>query len=200
MFSRVLFFLTLSLFGFAASAKDFQTFTGKLLANKVRVRAKPDLESPIIRQMSKNDLLLVVGTEGDFYAVEPMNDTKAYVFRSYVLDNIIEATRVNVRLEPHVDAPIIAQLQAGDKVQGQVCSMNHKWLEIAPPKGTRFYVSKEFIGRAGGPEHLAQMEKRRAQVEELLASAYLNAETECKKNYEEMNTNQATEQFQTILR
>jgi uncharacterized protein YgiM (DUF1202 family) len=184
----------------AKKAEAFKSFTGKLLANKVRIRAKADLESPIIRQMGKNELLLVVGEEGDFYAVEPLKDTKAYVFRSYVLDNVVEANRVNVRLEPHVDAPIIGQLQAGDKVNGTVCAMNHKWLEVAPPKGTKFYVAKEFVGQAGGPEHLANMEKRKSQVEELLSAAYMNAEAECKKEYEEMAPQHAIEQFQTILR
>ncbi len=185
----------------AGSAKmAFKPFTGKLLASKVRIRAKPDLDSPIIRQMSKNDLLLVVGEEGDFYAIEPLKDTKAYIFRSYVLDNVVEANRVNVRLEPHVDAPIIAQLQAGDRVDGTICSMNHKWLEIPPPKGTHFYVAKEFVSHAGGPEFLANMEKKKTQVEELLSSAYLNAETECKKEYEQMAPQQAIEQFQTIIR
>ncbi|EKE08532.1 MAG: hypothetical protein ACD_17C00117G0001 [uncultured bacterium] len=200
MFSRVLFFLTLSLFGFAASAKDFQSFTGRLTANKVRVRAKPDLESPIIRQMSKNDLLLVVGEEKEFYAVAPLKDTKAYVFRSYILDNVVEANRVNIRLEPHVDAPIIGQLQSGERIQGVPSSISNKWLEMTPPKNTRFYVSKEYVENAGGPDYLAAMDKRKSQVDNILSSAYTNAEAECKKNYEEMAPQHAIEQFQNIMR
>ncbi len=105
-----------------------------------------------------------------------------------------------MRLEPHNDAPIVGQLQAGEHVNGTVCPINHKWLEIAPPKGTHFFVSKEFVTQAGGPEYLANMEKRKAQVTDLLASAYLNAEAECKKSYEEMAPQHAIEQFQTILR
>jgi hypothetical protein len=215
MMSRVVPFLCIATLTYAApqaaapakpaapSAKkveNFKPFTGKLLAGKVRIRAKADLESPIIKQMNKNDLLLIVGEEGEFYAVEPLKDTKAYVFRSYVLDDVIEANRVNVRLEPHVDAPIIAQLQAGDKIKGTVCVMNHKWLEIAPPKGTRFFVAKEFVSQAGGPDLLANTEKRKAQLEQLITSAFLNAETECKKDYEEMAPQQVIEQFQTIMR
>ncbi|MBX7067369.1 MAG: hypothetical protein K1X28_09070 [Parachlamydiales bacterium] len=183
-----------------AAAPNFKPFTGKLVANKVRIRAKADLESPIIRQMNKNDLLLVVGDEGDFYAIEPMKDTKAYVFRSYILDNVVEANRVNIRLEPHVDAPIIGQLQAGEKVEGTVCSINPKWLEISPPKSVRFFIAKEFVSNAGGPEFLANMQKRKTQVEELLSSAFMNAEEECKKDYEEMAPQHAIEQFQKILR
>src|SRR3989338_2296594 len=179
--------------------KAFKPFTGKISANKVRIRIKPDLESHILRQVNKDDLLLIVGEEGEFYAVEPPKGTKAFIFRSYVLDDVVEANRVNIRIEPHVDAPIIGQLQLGDKVKGQVCALNNKWLEIPAPKQTLFYVSKEFITQAGGPEHLAIMEKRKTQVEELLNSAYLLAETECKKAYEEMVPQPVIDQFQAIL-
>lgn len=204
MFSRLLCLLCLSSLAFGAPVTKvqgtFKPFTGKLTANKVRIRAKADLDGPIIRQMNKNDLLLVVGETSDFYAVEPLKDTKAYVFRSYVLDNVVEANRVNVRLEPHIDAPIIGQLQSGERVEGHVCTMNHKWLEIKPPRGTRFFIAKEYIENAGGPEYLASMEKRKAQVEDLISSAYMNAEAECKKDYEEMAPQHAIEQFQNIMR
>lgn len=177
----------------------FKPFTGKVAANKVRLRVKPDLESHILRQINKNELLLIAGEEGDFYAVEPPKDTKAYVFRSYILDDRVEANRVNIRLEPHADAPIIGQLQAGQTIKGQICPMNHKWLEIPAPKSTRFYVSKEYVVHAGGPEFLASMEKRKAQVEEFLNAAFLSAEAECKKSFEEMSPQPVIDKFQTIL-
>lgn len=180
-------------------AESFKPFTGKVQANKVRVRSKPDLESHIIRQLAKGDLLLINGEEGEFWSVQPPKGTKAYVFRTYILDGVVEANRVNVRLEPHADAPIIAQLQAGDKVRGDVCAMNHKWLEIEPPVSAKFYISKEFVSQAGGPEYLAAMEKRSAQARELVSSAFLIAEAECKKPFEEMSILEATEKFQTVL-
>jgi len=177
-----------------------KAFTGKVLANKVRIRAKPDVDSRIIRQVNKNELLLVVGEEGDFWAVQPPKGTKAYVFRSYILDNVVEANRVNVRLEPHVDAPIIGQLQGGEKVQGEICAMNHKWLEIAPPSNANFYVSKEYVEKAGGPDYLSAMEKRKGEVADLLNSAFFLAEAECKKAYEEMSPQEPIEKFQTVIR
>lgn len=178
----------------------FSPFTGKVLANKVRIRSKPDVESRIVRQVNKNELLLVVGESGDFWAVQPPKGTKAYVFRSYILDNVVEGNRVNVRLEPHVDAPIIAQLKSGDKVQGEVCGMNHKWLEISPPSNAYFYVAKELIEKAGGADYLSAMEKRKNEVADLLNSAFFLAETESKKPYEEMSPQESIEKFQIILR
>lgn len=181
------------------TAKAFKPFTGKVTANKVRLRIKADLESHVLRQVNKNDLLLVVAEEGDFFAVEPSKETKAYIFRSYVLEDTVEANHVNVRLEPHADAPIIGQLQAGDKVHGQICPINHKWMEVSPPKGTRFYVSKEFIVPAGGPEYLAMTERRKAGAEELLNAAFMAAERECRKSYEEMSPQVPSARFQEVL-
>ena len=186
----------------AAAKKNeaFKPFTGKVTANKVRMRVKPDLEGHVLKQINKDELLLVVGEEGEFYAVEPPKGTKAYVFRSYILDDRIEASRVNVRLEPHADAPIVAQLQSGALVKGRVCPINQKWLEIPAPKGTAFYVSKEYVTQVGGPDFLVAMEQRKGRVEELLNSAFLIAETECKKSFEEMTPQLAIEKFQMIIR
>lgn len=180
--------------------ESFKPFTGRITANKVRIRAKADLDAPVVRQVGKDDLLLVLGEEGDFYAVQPPTGVKAYVFRSYVLDNVIEANRVNVRLEPNVDAPIIGQLQAGDRVLGEVCPLNHKWMSINPPPSSRFYVSKEYIAQAGGPDYLSTMDRRKNEVETLLSSAFLSAEGECQKNYEEMNPELASEQFHSVIK
>lgn len=184
----------------AKKSETFKSFTGKIIANKVRIRAKADIESRIVRMVNKNELLSIVGETGDFWAVQPPKGTKAYVFRSYILDNVVEANRVNVRLEPHVDAPIIAQLQANDKVQGDVCPMNHKWFEITPPANARFFVSKEFVQNVGGPDYLSTMEKRKTEVDELLSSAFFLAEAECKKTFNEMSIQESIEKFQNVIR
>ena len=184
----------------AEHAAAFRPFTGKVASNKVRLRVKPDLESHIVRQVNKQDLLLIIGEEGEFYAVQPPKGSRAYVFRSYILDNVAEADRINIRLEPHVDAPIIGQLRAGESVAGTPCAINSKWLEIDPPANTRFYISKDFIVQAGGPELLSQMEHRKSQVDTLLSAALCLAEAECKKPFEEMSIEGAMDQLQLIVR
>jgi len=182
------------------TAKAFKPFTGKITANKVRMRVKPELDSHIVRQMHKDDLLLVVAEEGEFYVVAPPKEIKAYVFRSYILDETVEANHVNIRLEPHAEAPIIGMLDAGAKVQSQICPINHKWAEIGMPEGVRFYVSKEFLVSAGGADYLVTMEKRKAQAHDLLNSACLMAASECKKSYEDMSIFGVTEQLQSLVR
>lgn len=183
----------------ASKEKTFKPFTGKILGYKVRLRTGPDLESHIIAQLNKNDLLLVVGEENDFWKVKPSSNTKAYVFRSYILDDQVEANRVNIRLSPNTDSPVIGQLQKGEKVNGEISKQDHKWLEINPPENAVFYIAKEFVGYAGSQSYFSIMNKKKEEVKDLLSTAYLLTEKECKKPFDQMNASEATALFEKVI-
>lgn len=151
-FLSILFMLG-SLYG--AHAETFQPFTGKILGSKVRMRIKPDLNAHIVCQCDTHDLVLVVGQDEDFWKIAPPPEIEAYIFRSYILDDVVEAHRVNVRLEPNVQAPVIAQLNPGDRISGTPCTENSKWLEIDMPQSVCFFIAKELLTYAGPPEYLA---------------------------------------------
>jgi len=172
-----------------APTPSFAAFTGKVTKSKVRLRQQPSLESPILKELHQGDLLIIVGEDEDFYAVQPPADIKAFVFRSYILDNVVEANNVNVRLEPDTEAPIIAQLSAGDRIEGKISTTNNKWLEIAPPASARFYVAKDYIEKLGDPTLLAKIEKRREDVNLLLNSTYLASQNEMHKSFPDIHLN-----------
>ncbi|MBS0619991.1 MAG: hypothetical protein JSS61_00835 [Verrucomicrobia bacterium] len=183
-----------------ATSHPVTAFTGKVKARKVRLRLQPDLESRIIKELSKNDLVAIVGEQDNFWAVEPPSDTKAYVFRSFVLDNVVEGNRVNIRLEPHLDAPIIGHFSSGDRIDSAVISAtNNKWLEIAPPEQLRFYVAKDYIEYAGGPEVKAQMDKRHATAEQLLDATAVLAKSEMRKSFEEIDFDRIANGYATLI-
>jgi hypothetical protein len=177
----------------------FSPFTGKIKAKKVRLRLRPDTDSHVIKELNKQDLVSVVGEKGDFWAVEPPSHLKAYVFRSFVLDNVIEANHVNVRLEPSLDAPVIGHLNSGDRVDAIIATANNKWCEIAPPNNCRFYVAKDFVAFAGGPELKKQIDKRRDAGEELLETTSLLAKAELRKTYDEIDFNRVNHNYHTII-
>lgn len=184
----------------ASIAQPLAPFTGKITRNKVRMRLQPNLDAPILHEFSRDDLLVVVGEQDEFYAVLPPKDTKAYVFRTFVLDNIVEGNRVNVRLEPALEAPVIAQLNNGDRIEGTVSALNSKWLEISPPASTRFHVCKEYVEKIGSPAMMAQIEKRRTEVSALLSSARLMSDRELHKNYQEMNLEAVLANLNTVIK
>ncbi len=177
----------------------FSPFTGKIKAKKVRLRLRPDLDSHVIKELNKQDLVSVVGEKGDFWAVEPPSHFKAFVFRSFVLDNVIEANHVNVRLEPSLDAPVIGHLNSGDHVDGVIATANNKWFEITPPSNCRFYVAKDLVAFAGGPELKRQVDKRHNAGEELLDTTSLLAKAELHKSFDEVDFNRVTHSYHTVI-
>ncbi|NGX47454.1 MAG: hypothetical protein K1000chlam3_00828 [Chlamydiae bacterium] len=177
----------------------FSPFTGKVSGDKVRMRLQPDLDAFIVREVGKNEMLSIVDQEGEYYCVEPPEVIKAYIFRSFILDGVVEGNRVNVRLEPDLEAPVVGHLNSGDRINGQISSKNRKWLEIAPPTNTRFYVAKEFIEYAGGPELKGKIAERKETAEQLSEAATLFAKSEMEKVFEEIDFEKIKQGFLTII-
>lgn len=177
----------------------FSPFTGKVKGKKVRLRVKADMDSHVIREVNKNELLSVIGEKGDFWAIQPPTGIKAYVFRSFILDNVVEGNRVNIRLEPSTEAPVIGHLNNGDKIQGTICAANNKWLEITPPAQTQFYIAKEYLENVGGPEVKAQADKRQMTAQQLFEAATLLGKAELRKSYDEMDIDRVSKNFKTII-
>ncbi len=177
----------------------FKPFTGKVKGKKVRLRTQPDLDSSIVKELQKGEYLAVVDEVDDFWITEAPGDLKAYVFRSFVLDNTIEGNRVNVRLHPNMDAPIIVHLNSGDTIDGAICESNHKWIEISAPKTSRFYVSKNYIENVGGPEVKDSHETRLGQVKDQISLAQSFAESEMKKAYNEIDFDLMNRNFQVVI-
>jgi len=163
--------------------KDIEPFTGKISGNKVRMRLSPTLDAAILSELNKDDLIVVTGEVDEFYSVKPSPSTKAYVYRAYVLDDVVEASNVNVRLEPNNHAPILSQLNQGDHVSGVLCANNNKWLEIAPPESIRFYVAKNFVSKAGDETLYQKTENRRQETQQKLASLEEAIEKEMKRPF-----------------
>ncbi|NGX45412.1 MAG: hypothetical protein K940chlam2_00564 [Chlamydiae bacterium] len=177
----------------------FSPFTGKIKGEKVRVRLQPDLDGHIVKELKEQDLVAVTDYEGDYWCITAPEGIHAYVFRSFILDDVVEGSRVNVRLEPDLEAPVIAHLNTGDPIEGEISPANKKWLEIDPPKQARFYIAKEFIQNVGGPEYKIQMEKRKIAVQSQIDQAQELVTAATRAPFEEINFDKLKESFQTVV-
>ncbi len=170
------------------STRTITPFTGRLTKDRVRMRLQPSLEATIVKELDSGDMVIVTGESDDFYAVEPPADTKAYIFRTFVLDGYVEGHRVNVRIAPDMNAPVIAQMNSGDTLNnGTISAVDKKWIEFTPPPSTRFYVAKDYIVKIGDKNMMASIKKRRDEIHSLMTSASQNFQTEMKKPFEQMN-------------
>jgi len=182
-----------------AQPTAISAFTGRITKNKVRLRIQPNLDAKIISELARDDLLVVVGESEDFFALRPPADTKGYVFRTFILDGVVEGDRVNVRLEPELDSPIIAQLNKGEHIDGTISPLNSKWLQINPPSTVRFYVAKEYVEKIGDPDLMARIQKRRDEVNNLLNTAYTESQAELQKPFAQINLSNVIATFNKII-
>ena len=177
----------------------FKPFTGKVKGKKVRLRTQPDLDSAVVKELQKGEYLAILDEVDDFWITEAPSDLKAYVFRSFVLDNVIEGNRVNVRLHPNMEAPVIVHLNSGDTINGEICETNHKWIEIDAPKTSRFYVSKNYIENVGGLEIKQTHDTRLSLVKDQMALAESFAKAEMEKEYSAIDFDQMNRNFQLVI-
>lgn len=177
----------------------FESFTGKVTKEKVRLRVSPTFDAPIIRELSKGEFIVVTGDKEDFFIVQPPADLKGYVFRTYVLDNVIEGEKVNVRLKPDKEATIVAQLKTGDKVNGIIAPQSNKWIEIELPKTVKLYVSKDFVEKAGNASFKDQFEKKEKNALNFLQSTYEMSQKELQKPFNQINLAEIQNNYQRII-
>jgi uncharacterized protein YgiM (DUF1202 family) len=181
------------------AASKFEPFTGKVTKPKVRLRLQSNYEGPVLREMNPDEYVIVLGETEDFYAVRPPEDFRGYVFRTYVLDNVIEADRVNVRLKPDREATIVGQLKSGDRVEGAPAAANNKWLEIKLPSKTRFYIAKEYVDRVGDVGFKERLDKKRDAAYNLLNTTDAMSNVELQKPFDQMSITGIKANYQHII-
>lgn len=179
---------------------NIEPFAGRITGSKVRLRTHPSLEGHVVREVTSGELFAIMGEENEFYAIVPTKGTKGYVFRTFILDGVVEGDRVNVRLYPDTDAPIVAQLNTGDKVETIVSDINNKWLEIDLPATSRFFIAKEYVERKGSVEMIAQMEKRQHEGMHHLSSALLFAQAEIQKPFEQIDLDSICHKLDVLIK
>ncbi|MCE2982441.1 MAG: SH3 domain-containing protein [Parachlamydia sp.] len=183
----------------AEKAQLFVPFTGKVAKSKVRLRYEPSYEGAVWNELAKNDLLLILGETEDFYAVKPPEEAKGYVFRTFVLDNVVEGSRVNIRTQPHLDAPVIGQLNSGDKIEGTIDQNHNKWLEIKLPSSARLYIAKEYVENVGDAQYITRMEKRKLEVNSLLGQTQASSQAEMQKPFNQVNLEGIKANYEHII-
>lgn len=180
--------------------QSFQSFTGKMTGNKVRLRLQPNLDGHIIKEILKDEILAVVAENNDYYGVTPSKESKAYVFRTFILDNQVEAKRVNVRLSPDTEAPVVTQLNSGTTVDVRLCAQHPKWYEINFPKDVLFWVAKEYVEKIGPIEYAEKYQERLNNANRLIATAELISQTEFRKPFQELDINRVLQNFEKVIK
>lgn len=183
-----------------AQEAHFEAFTGKVTGHNVRMRLQPNLDAQVFKELDKDELLLVTGLVDDFYACMPPKGLKGYIFRTYVLDGVVEGTNVFVRLGPDRTSPSVAQLNSGDPVKGSIAAQNNKWLQIDLPEDVRFYVAKDYVQKAGNVNFYAEQETKRQDALKTLNTLEADLDKELEKPFSKIQLAKVSEQLNQFIR
>jgi len=150
----------------------------KVTGDRVSLRARPNLNAELLdRAMSGDELVCLAVTNG-WVAVKPPETISLWVAGEYVSNSVVTVPKLRVRAGPSENYSITGIIRKGDKVK--LRGEFGRWLKIAPPTGTRVWISEQFVEPVASskpdvsegtrapkpnPVALAEAEKKKAEEE-----------------------------------
>jgi len=140
---------------FAAIALSVCAETGEVVkirvtGDRVSLRAKPDLNSELLDHAMRDEELVFLGKTNGWVAVQTPGSLGLWVSGQYVQNGVVQPSRLNVRSGPSQNYSVVCVVNKGDSValRGEF----NDWLKIAPPDGSRVWISEDYTEIIGPPE------------------------------------------------
>jgi uncharacterized protein YgiM (DUF1202 family) len=162
----------------AGLAADFSPFTGQVSEDDVNIRCDSTVGSPSITSVKKDTQLEIVEEVYDWYKIRLPKQAPAYIRKDLVecvsekkeegplggpdfpasapgsicLNARVSKSRVNIRLQPDENSPVLGKADEGTAIA--VALEAKDWYRIVPTPDTFGWIHKKFIGpvKAAPPE------------------------------------------------
>ena len=135
------------------AAVNNTSFIGQVNASQVNVRSGPRLAYYPVGQLTRGDLVKVVGTVNSWDRIAAPAGTRCYISRQFVQISAtgdtghVSADYVYLRaaspLTPHSHYAVVGLVRRGTHVS--ITGQTKSFYIIRPPHGTDFYVASQFI-------------------------------------------------------
>lgn len=115
----------------------------RVVGNRVNLRAKPDLQTEVVGQANRGDLLTVKSMTEEWVEVVPPQSIEFWVHRDFVEAGEVASPRLNVRAGPGINYSVVATLERGTRVhqRGEFV----EWLSIEPPSSASIWITRELV-------------------------------------------------------
>ena len=144
--SSVFLIFVLSAPGFA---DEHFPFLAEVSKESVNVRAGPNTNFDKIDKLSKGTQLVVLGRSYEWYKIQPLPTTKAYIRSDYlsILKGgalaVVAGNNVNIRSAPNSDAATLGEVKKGALVK--VLEQINGWCRLGPVAGTAAWIHQDFL-------------------------------------------------------
>ena len=115
----------------------------RVTGDRVSLRAKPDLNGDLLERAMRGEEMVFFEKTNGWVAVQAPESLDFWVAAEYVQNGVIQPEKLNVRSGPSLNYSVVAVLSKGDAVslRGEF----NDWLKIAPPQGSKVWISEDFV-------------------------------------------------------
>lgn len=121
-----------------------------VLGDRVSLRAGPDINSELLDRVMKDDQLVWLGETNGWFAVQLPDTIDLWVAEEYVEEGKVTTPRLNVRSGPNLNYSVVCVVSEGDRLTER--DTYNGWIKIAPPAGSRAWISAEFAELVKPPQ------------------------------------------------
>lgn len=118
----------------------------RVTGDRVSLRATPDINGDLLDRAMRGEEMVCFEKTNGWVAVQAPESLDYWVAGEYVQNGVVVVKpeeRLNVRSGPSLNYAIVAYLHKGDTVslRGEF----NDWLKIAPPPGSKVWISEDFV-------------------------------------------------------
>ncbi len=130
-------------------ADEHFPFLAEVSKESVNVRAGPNTNFEKVDKLTKDSRVIVSGRSYEWFKVEPLPSTKAYIRCDYLKLNegsniaVVQGDRVNVRASFNSNASSLGQVTKGTLVK--VMEQTEGWCRLEPMSGIAVWIHQDFL-------------------------------------------------------
>jgi len=121
---------------------DTQVYA-RVKADRVNLRAKSDLQSETVGQLSAGTMLKVISIEGEWLQVVPPDETDFWIHKDFVENDIVLVNKLNARSGAGINYNVVGTFAKGEKVVRR--GSFGEWVKVAPSSDASLWVSGEMV-------------------------------------------------------
>lgn len=112
-------------------------------ADRVSLRAEPDLNAVLMDRTMSGDLLTIKDNSNlDWVGVSPPSSVDVWVLHDFIQNDKVSPAHLNVRSGPSLNHSVVGVIHQGDSVIARGDAGG--WLRIAPPETTVVWISRTY--------------------------------------------------------
>ncbi len=114
----------------------------RVAAERVNLRARPDMKSEVVATVQRGDRLAVLSEQLAWVEVAPPDSVEAWIHRDFMQQGAVVGDQVNLRSGPGINYAVVGKAPAG-AVLGERARFGD-WIRVAP-LGARAWVNRNFV-------------------------------------------------------